>query len=129
MPVTVDEPSVFGTGIHLTTLPPRRHIGTTHQDRTSIGSQAVDEDINRPLSSDGAVGHDDDPIRQFRSMIDLVKRHEDAHALGTAPTKHLHKGPSRLRIEARSGLIQQNQLRIADEGQNKIDATLLTAAQ
>src|SRR3954452_8211760 len=83
----------------------------------------------RPLGEDPPVLDDRHAVGQLRRLVEVVRRQNDRLAQGAQRPDRLPRAPARDRIEAGRGLIQEDQLRIADQRETEIESPPLAARQ
>ena len=69
----------------------------------------------RSLRDLAALAQDDDVVGQALRLIKVLRREQDGNALAPQLLDHLPQLPARQRVEARRGLIEEQQLRFDDQ--------------
>src|SRR5579862_1025887 len=81
----------------------------------------------RALGHDLPGGDDRDPIGQVFGLIHVVGGEEDSLAELTEPGHDLPGGAAGRRVEAGGGLVEEDEIWIADEGEREVEPSPLAA--
>src|SRR6478672_6354179 len=73
--------------------------------------------------------HDRHAVAELFGLVHVVRREHDAASARSQLDDEVPQLPSRLRIEPRRRLVEEQQLRVADDGAGEREALLLSAAQ
>src|SRR5207248_8688363 len=82
-----------------------------------------------PLAHDRAVAQDGDPIGQLLRLVEVVRRQLDRFAEGAEVPDRLPGIASRAGVEPRRRLVEEDQLRVADQRQAEVESPLLPARE
>ena len=76
-----------------------------------------------------AVIDDRHPVAQPLGLVHVVRRQQDGPALGAEAADDVPELPARLRVEAGRRLVEEQQLRVADQGAGHRQPLLLAAGE
>ena len=82
-----------------------------------------------PRRDDLAVPHDRDPVREALGLLEVVRREQDRLAEVAQRRDRLPRSPASLGVEARRRLVEEDELRIADEREPEVEAAPLPAGE
>ena len=68
-----------------------------------------DQGAGRPLGDDPSLVHDHEPVTETFSLLHVVRRQDQRHALELEPLERGPDGVARLRVETGGRLIQDNE--------------------
>ena len=105
----------------------RRSIGRELDD--VLGAERRDQLARRPERDDLAVVHDRHAIAQPLRFVHVVRREHDRAARALELVDEIPELPARLRIEPGRRLVEEQQLRIADQRAGEREPLLLAARQ
>ena len=97
------------------------HVSTHHEASELAARRAGD--LVRALGAPGP--QDGDAVRDRADLVELVRDEDDGAALGRHAPEHLEEGLRLLRREHGGGLVEDEQLGLAGEGLDDLDALLL----
>ncbi len=80
------------------------------------GGVATDEIAGCALGHDTSAVHDHQAIAQLLGLVHVVGRQHQRDPLGLQPVKAVPEGVAGLRVEARGGLVEEQQLGLVDQG-------------
>ena len=83
----------------------------------------------RALGDDRAVHDHPDAIGQVLGLVHVVRGQQHRRSGGAQVAHHVPGLAARRRVEARRGLVQEQQLRVAGEGDRHVEAALLAAGE
>src|SRR2546425_7379787 len=107
---------------------PRRPVrqGELHD---MLGTEGGDQGTGSAERYDLTMVHDGDPVAQALRFFHIVRGEEDRAARRPEAADHVPQLAARLRIEARRGLVEEQELRPGDERARHREALLLAARQ
>ena len=77
-----------------------------------------------PLGAKASIDEDADPIGQLRGLIEVVGREEDRHPLPAESAQQVVDPLPRLRIDARGGLVEEQDVGAMEGAGGEVDAAL-----
>ena len=102
--------------------------GSVKRDRRGHPVAAA-ERPRRPLGDDPAAGDDRDAVGELLGLVHVVRREEDGLAERAQPVDHVPGGAARRRVEARRRLVEEDQLRVADQRERDVEPPPLPARE
>jgi len=95
-----------------------------------LGRHLPSEPVGAAVGDNPAAGQDQDPIRELLGLVEVVRSQQDRHVLEIGqPMDEIMEVAPRVRVEASSGFVQEQQLRPADEADRGVQAATLPAGQ
>ena len=85
--------------------------------------------VDGPEFDQAPVGHDAGAITELRRFVEIVRGEQNRGAFGLQLVDEGPELASRLRVEARRGFIQEEQLWTSDDAERYIHPTSLTAGE
>ncbi len=86
-------------------------------------------EVGRPARHDLALGEHGHPVCQCLDLVHVVRREQHRGAGGRQPPDQLPRVPSAGGVEAGRRLVEEEQLRVADDAEPHIEAALLAARE
>src|SRR5919106_1971450 len=114
---------------------PCRLLGVDHHlvpvpAEADLDSGVGREEVPRRAGADDlAPGEDRHAVGEALRLLHVVRRQEDALAEGTQVADRLPGLPSRGGVEAGGGLVEEDELRVADEREREVEAAELAAGE
>ena len=93
------------------------------------GGVAADEIARCALGRDTSAVHDHQPVAQLLGLVHVVGGQHQRDPVGLQPVKAVPEGVAGLGVEARGGLVEQQQLGLVDQGPGDRQAPLHPARQ
>lgn len=75
------------------------------------------------------MGDDGDAAGELRGFVEVVRREQDRRAVPLQRADEFPEHPPGLRVEARRGFVEEQQLGAPDDAERDVDATLLAAGE
>src|SRR5882762_10385189 len=94
-----------------------------------VRAQRRNQLLGSSLGDDLPVIHDRDAIAEALGFLHVMRREQDRAARGAKAADDLPQLPARLRVEPRRGLVEKEQLGLADERTGDREPLLLPAGQ
>ena len=83
----------------------------------------------RRVGDDAAVVDDDDAVRERVGLLHVVRREQDRRPLGLERPDQLPERASRLGVEARRRLVEEEELRCAHDAERDVESSALPSGQ
>src|SRR5207248_7038381 len=108
----------------------RRHTRSYGDWSSDVCSSDLTRQLGRPpFAHDLACAQDGDAVGELLGFVEVVRREQDRFAERAQVADRLPGGAARAGVEARRRLVEEDQLRIADERKREVESALLSARQ
>src|SRR5919199_195396 len=95
----------------------------------AVAGRAGPERRRRALGDDPALLDDRDAVAERLRLVEVVRRQHDGLAEVLQRAHDVPRRPARRRVEAGGGLVEEDQLGVADQREREVQAPQLAAAQ
>ncbi len=107
----------------------RGHVDAGRAREADLVSAAPHQLGGGALGHEPAVVDDHNMVGQALGFIEVVGRQQDGRSLGAELADHLPDGDAALRVDPGCGLVEEGDLRPADESQGQCEPALLTTRE
>src|SRR5581483_4711828 len=90
---------------------------------------AATERPRRSLRDDLAAGDHGDPVGELLGLVHVVRREEDGLAETAETFDHVPRRAARGRVETGRRLVEEDELRVADQGERDVEPPPLAARE
>jgi hypothetical protein len=106
-----------------------KQIGRKAETDRRAGDVTAAERVRGRLRYQLTVAHHPDPVGQVLHLVEIMRGKQHCGARVPQAGDHVPGIPPCVRVEASRGLVEEQQLRIADEGEGKVKPAQLPAGQ